>query len=123
MGGFFLGLHLPCILKSAGNWLNALGSGKWLSVDATVTDDPTRLNRSGCSTVKIVYSYHVDGELYTGSHEEPFWDGSETDYMNRFQRGRSLVVRVKPGEPKAAVMRDRDQTDGLRKRLQGMSKL
>lgn len=37
MGGFFLGLLLPCVLKSAGNWLDAFGSGKWLSVDAAVT--------------------------------------------------------------------------------------
>jgi hypothetical protein len=123
MGGFFLGLLLPCVLKSAGNWLDAFGGGKWLSVDAAVTADPTRLNRSGCSAVEIVYSYQVDGVLYTGSHEEPFWDSSETDYMKRFPRGRSLVVRVKPGEPEVVVMRDRDQTDGLRKRLQGMGKL
>ena len=123
MGGFFLGSILPCVLKSAGNWLRALGSGKWPTVDAMVTRDPTRLNRSGCSAVEIVYSYQLDGELYTGSHEEPFWDGSESAYIKRFPKGRGLVARVNPDEPKVSVMRDRDQTDGLQKRLQRMGEL
>jgi hypothetical protein len=41
-------------------------------------------------------------------HTEPFF-GSEFEYMQRFPRGRSVVVRVKLGEPDVSVMLGEDQ--------------
>jgi hypothetical protein len=112
MGGFALVHLFTCIFGSVRNWLIAFGSGKWPSVNAMISAEPTRVG----SAVEIVYSYRFDGELYTGLHEEPCFF-SESEYMERFPKGRSFVVRVKPGEPEISVVRDEDQADGLRKRL------
>jgi hypothetical protein len=116
MGGFALVHVLTHIFGSAWSWVHAFGSGKWLLADAIVTAEPTRIDRFGGSAVEIVYSYRFEGELYTGLHEEPCLF-SESEYMERFPKGRSFVVRVKPGEPEISVVRDEDQADGIRKRL------
>src|ERR1700730_13778359 len=117
MGGLALVHLFASVVRSAWNWLNGFGSGKWPSVTATITAEPMRIDRFGGNTVEIVYAYRFEGELYTGLHEEPCFF-SESDYMERFPKGRSFMVRVKPGEPEISVVRDEDQTDGIKKRLE-----
>jgi len=123
MGGFALIHFLTYLFTSAWAWLKAFGSGEWPSADATVTADPTRLNRFGCDAVEIVYSYRFDGELYTGLQEEPVFGGSDAQYVEHFPKERSLVVRVKPDEPEVSVVRDEDQSDSIRKRLERIDEL
>ena len=97
--------------------------GRWPTATATVTADPDRIAGFGGSVVEIVYSYRFEGELYTGIHEEPVIGGSDIEYIERFPKGRSFVVRVKPSEPEVSVVRDEDQTDGIRKRLERIDQL
>ena len=97
------------IFKAVVNWVRARGSRKWPSVEATVLADPDRNRGVGCLNVEIFYSYRFDGELYTGSHDEPFLIDSTKEYAARFPKDGSLVVRVKPGEPEVSVVRDEDQ--------------
>lgn len=96
------------IFKAVVNWVRARGSRKWPSVEATVLADPDR-GGVGCLKVEIFYSYRFDGELYTGSHDEPFLIDSTKEYAARFPKDGSLVVRIKPGEPEVSVVRDEDQ--------------
>lgn len=111
------------IFRAAWNWLNASRSGDWPLAQATITDNPVRIEGSFSATVEIVYSYRVEGELYTGLHGEPVFNASDTEYNERFAKGRSFVVRVKPGEPEVSVVRDDDQGDGVRKRLEQIDEL
>jgi hypothetical protein len=68
--------------------------------------------------VEIVYAYRFEGELYTGIHEEPFLlADSLTDYVERFAEGRSVVVRVKPGNPEVSVVCEGDQGAVTREQL------
>jgi hypothetical protein len=91
-------------------WPRVAGSGKWLLADATVTAPPTSLSGIGCPRVEIAYSYRVNGELYTGFHEEPFLTTeSMTEYVERFAEGRSIIVRVKPGNPEVSIVCEEDQ--------------
>ena len=99
------------LLRSIWTWLASSSAGKWATADATVTEDPVRVAGFPGSTVEVVYSYRVGGELYTGLHEEPEFMGSGSEYMKRFPKGRSFVVRVKPGQPEVSVVRDSDQAE------------
>ena len=92
------------------HWLRVCGSGKWLLANATVSAPPLGSHGLGCPAVEIVYSYRFKGELYTGIHQEPFLStDSLTDYVERFGEGRSVVVRVRPGNPEVSVVCEDDQ--------------
>jgi hypothetical protein len=119
IGGFdFLFNLLIYLFRSAWSWLHAYGSGKWPSATAMVTAEPVQINRLGCGAVEIVYSYRVDGELYTGLQEEDILAGSNSEYIERFPKGTSFLVRVKPNRPEVSAVRDQDQTHGVRKPLE-----
>ena len=110
MGGLFVDIYIIYVFKAIVHWLRVRGSEKWPFADATVTAPPTSSHGYGCPKVEIVYSYRVEGELYTGIHEEPFLlTDSLTDYVARFGVGSSLVVSVKPGEPDVSIVREDDQ--------------
>lgn len=90
--------------------LRVCGAGDWPLANATITAPPTSSLGLGCPKAEIVYSYRIDGELYTGIHEESFlmadWLAA---YVERFREGRSLVVRVKPGSPGVSSVCEADQ--------------
>lgn len=116
MGSLALMRLLGSTFRSIRNGLSGIGSGAWPTVEALVTADPARRDGIGGSVVEIVYSYRVEGELYTGIHEEPVFL-EDTEYQERFIKGRHFVVRVKPGEPEVSIVVDKDQTDGIEQRL------
>jgi hypothetical protein len=90
--------------------LRVSGSGRWPLANATVTAPPLDSSGFGCPHVEIVYSYRVKGELYAGIHTESFFStDSVTEYVERFAEARSVVVRVKPGNPEVSVVREDDQ--------------
>ena len=99
--------------KAAIQTLRMVGTGEWSCAEAMITAQPIASIASlgvGCHTVEFPYSYRVDGELYTGLHEEPFFLANSTaDYVARFSSGRTFVVRVKPNAPETSVVRERDQ--------------
>jgi len=99
-------------------WLNAIRSEKWPTAEAIVTADPAGFTVFADSTVEVPYTYRFQGELYTGLHEEPSFDGVGAKFMRRFAKGRRFVVRVNPAEPEVSIMRDRDQTDDIQERLE-----
>ena len=117
MGGLVIDIFVGYFLRAFSNWWKALGSKKWPPVEAIVTAHPIESGGYGGTKVEIVYSYRVQDERYTGMHTEPCF-GSESEYIQRFPRGRSVVVRVKPDDPGVSVLLDDDQEDGVLKRLE-----
>jgi hypothetical protein len=92
------------------HWLRVCGTAHWPLANATVTAAPISSFGFACPSAEIVYAYRFQGELYTGIHEEPFiLTDSLTDYVERFREGRSLVVRIKPGNPEVSVVCEGDQ--------------
>lgn len=89
----------------------SLGTGNWAQAEAVVTDDPALL-KGIATTVEIPYSYRFKGELYTGLHEEPVFL-SESDYKDRFTKGRHFIVRVKPTAPEVSLAREKDQAANI----------
>ena len=99
------------------SWLGAIGSEKWPTAEAIVTADPeTTYAASTGFTADVPYTYRFEGELYTGLYEEPGGVGSA--FKKRFARGRRFLVRVNPAKPEVSIMRDRDQVDDVRQRLE-----
>jgi len=99
-------------------WLNAVRSESWPTAEAIVTGDPAGFRSLAGSTVEVPYTYRFQGELYTGLHEEPSFDGVGSVFMRRFVNGRRFLVRVNPEKPEVSLMRDRDQTDDIQERLE-----
>lgn len=93
------------------------GSKNWPKADAVVTDDPVHSDFLTFHTVNIVYSYHFEGNLYTGRHREPAMCAGDDEFLSRFPKGRTFVVRVKQSRPNVSFMRDDDQRDGVRQLL------
>ena len=59
---------------------------------------------------EIAYTYRVEGKLYTGMHSRGFFlKLSAEDFANQFHAPRNIVVRYRPGEPTASVLRQADQ--------------
>jgi hypothetical protein len=101
---------VPYAFSAIVHWLKMSGSGQWPPATGTVTAPPTTSSGLGCPRVEIVYSYRVQGELYTGIHEEHFLaTDSLTDYVERFGEGRGIVVRVKPDEPEVSLVCEDDR--------------
>ena len=129
MGGFLLASVFERLLQLTGSSVRSVlqsvhdrRSSEWPTAEAEVTADPERFDRFSGTTVEVVYSYRVAGELYTGLHEEPCF-GSASEYMARFAKERRFVVRVKPSQPEVSLVRDEDQADGLYKRLEQIDEL
>jgi hypothetical protein len=95
------------------HWLSVIRSQKWPRAEATVTAEPAGFRALARYTVEVPYTYHFQGELYTGLHEEPSFGGVGAAFLRRFAGGRRFIVRVKPGEPEVSVMREGDQADDL----------
>jgi hypothetical protein len=88
----------------------AWGTARWHRTEATITAPPANSSGASSLSVEIVYAYRSHGELYTGIHEEPFFQArSLKDYVERFGEGRSVVVRVKPSDAGVSVVCESDQ--------------
>jgi hypothetical protein len=122
VGGFFVDVIVGYMVRAISNAWRSGGSAKWAVVEAIVTADPIKSSGYGGTSVEIVYSYRFQGELYTGLHEEPCFL-SDSEYMERFAKGRTFTVRIKPDEPEVSVVLDDDQADGIRQRLERIDKL
>jgi len=118
LGLFRLAIYF---LRTARAWINVVRSEKWPTAEAIVTADPAAGYAAPArSTVDVPYTYHFEGELYTGLHEEPSFDGVGAKFLRRLAKGRRFLVRVNPAHPEVSIMRDRDQTDDIQQQLEQM---
>ena len=107
----FADLYLVYALKIAIRFFRFCGCRSWPSATATVTARPLTTGSGwGCPTVEIPYEYRIDGEPYTGLHEEPFLPvDSLGKYVARFTAGTSFVVRTSPSQPELSTILENDQ--------------
>jgi hypothetical protein len=109
---------LVLLLFAAGiQSMRPFGVKKWPTAEAVVSDGKVYLDFFGHSKAEITYSYRFDGVLYTGLHRERVFTLWSKEVLGRFPKGRTFVVRVKPERPEVSVMRDDDQTDGVKQML------
>lgn len=110
--GFFADLYLGYVFKVLTRWAKFRGSRRWNKSDAIVTAMPSSASAAlGCPTLEIPYNYRVNGELYTGLHEEPFLlADSLKQYAARFREGSKLTIRVKLENPEISTVLEDDQT-------------
>jgi hypothetical protein len=108
--GFFADLYIVYAFKILTRWVKFRGHERWSPTEATVTATPITTSAGwGFSTVEIPYEYRVNGELYTGLHEEPFLlSDSLMQYATRFREGGKFMIRVKPGRPEVSTVREED---------------
>ena len=114
---FFAWLAL-CLIAGIAPSMRRFGARKWPTAEATVTGGAMRSHFLGNDKAEIDYSYNFDGNSYTGVHRERvvvWWDRS---LLKRFPKGRTILVRVRPGRPEVSIMRDADQTDSVRRMLE-----
>lgn len=110
--GFFADFYLLYAFTILTLWVKFRGSRDWKTTEATVTATPINTSPAwGCRTIEIPYEYRVDGELYTGLHEEPFvlFD-SLTECAAKFRKGSKFVIRVRPDRSEVSTVRKDDQT-------------
>ena len=108
MGGLVLDILVEFIVRVIIRFFRAWGAESWPVVQAKVTRTGYR-GGYGCSVADINYQYRIDGELFTGADANPFMSGSSAkDYLENYRRGTELPVRVKPGSPQVAVLRQKD---------------
>lgn len=95
------------IVRAAIQLYRSSTARRWPTVKAKVMT--AQEGSAVCVVVELSYKYRIDGELYTGTHNEPFfWPGSARSYLEQCATGNELVVRVKPGDPESSVVRERD---------------
>lgn len=69
----------------------------------------------GGHVAEVTYTYTYDGEYYGGTHWKPFFFGSSgKDYVERFEPGSDISVRVNPGNREVSFVHDDDQTSRRR---------
>jgi hypothetical protein len=105
------------VLHSCWNSAKIARSGGWSKVEATVTAEPQIVTGLFSTKVEFPFSYRIDGELYTGLHEEPTLM-TQSEYKERFAEGRTFVVRVNPKSHEISFVHDGDQSDSIQKQLQ-----
>jgi hypothetical protein len=82
----------------------------------TVTGSSCEAAPYGGPVAEITYTYTHKGEYFSGMNREPFiLSSSAEEYVARFRAGGDVIVRVKPGEPEASIVREDDQALGILK--------
>ena len=109
MGGLFLDLYIGYVFRTIALWLKFPGSDRWPKVNAVITGQPTVSSSTWGDIVDIAYEYRVDGEPYTGFHEEPFvFSNSAREFADGLIRGGNVIIRVKPARPEISTLRAKD---------------
>jgi hypothetical protein len=104
---FFADVLIIFIIRAVIQLFRSRKARSWPVARAEVTT--AEEGSGGCLTAELTYKYKIDGELYTGTHTEPFlWAGSVKSYLEQCSPGGEIVIRVKPGTPESSVVRDRD---------------
>ena len=105
MGGWFVDIFAEYLFRVVTRFIKTRGRGSWPTAKATVTSSGCPGTAYGCPVGEVYYTYRVDGELYTGSHEKPFiLHNSGENYARHFAPGTDFIVRLKPGQPSVSIV-------------------
>ena len=111
--GWFFVKSLPARLRAirSSAWSMAQGRIETVAVDAIHA-------QKEIATANLGYSYYAEGGLYSGYYSRQFHDEQRAwDYGNNL-KGRTVVVRYKPGHDEISVLRINDQTSDCRLNLE-----
>jgi|ERR1051326_1736145 hypothetical protein len=97
-------------------WLyRMIQSEKWTPVAAKIVS--SRLENewiANCPTVYVAYIYRHDGQIYSHQDSKPFlFPRLAQEDAERFERGRTAIVRMNPQQPQRSVLRREDQRKSL----------
>lgn len=105
--GLILDIYIVYAIKAISRFFKQRSAGEWQLVEAVVL---SAVDSRGYPDCRIVYSYSINGQSYSGSSDVPFmFRDSAKEYAAGFEKGRKLYIRVKPGEHEISTMRDEDQ--------------
>lgn len=111
LAGWFVDIVVEYFFRTIMRMIRRRGSRSWPIAKATVTSSAFEHASYGCDVAEVCYAYRVEGELYTGMNEKPFFtDHWGKDYIRYFPPDKEFTVRVKPGDPSVSVVREDDQT-------------
>ena len=98
-------------LKSLPARLRAIRSSVWSMAEGrieTVAVDAIHAQKE-IATANLGYSYYAEGELYSGYYSRQFHDEQQAwEYADNL-KGRTVVVRYKPGHHEISALRIDDQ--------------
>ena len=87
---------------------NRLLSRHWIEKGASVTIAVWRETGFGCYVAMIQYQYSVDGNEFTGSHNEPFWTmGQGRGSVRSLPPGTAVHILYDPEDPTRSVFIDK----------------
>ena len=94
------------------------GNQTWQTVEGrifqavVVTED--ELGRGGANQVRVMYSYQVNGEFYSGELLRSFATfGQAERFSNRYKKDLPVIIRVHPHKPDVSVFREDDNATRL----------
>ena len=102
--GWFFVKSLPARLRAmrSSAWPMAQGRIETVAVDAINA-------QKEIATANLGYSYYAEGELYSGYYSRQFHDEQQAwEYADNL-KGRTVVVRYKPGHHEISALRIDDQ--------------
>lgn len=119
MGGWFVDVifgYFITLFRILARIRRTNRSKAWREVTATICGATCQTQSYAPRPIaEIVYTYRVDGGLYGGVDEKPFFLASDArGYVKQFTRGDMLVVRVKPGEFGTSIVTDYDLKRAIR---------
>jgi len=111
MAGWFADVvvgYFITLFRIVARILRGRKSKGWHEITATVSGASCQSSSYMPRPVaEIVYTYRINGGFYLGVDKKPFFfESSAKHYAERFARGDSLFVLVKPGEPELSIVPD-----------------
>ena len=86
----------------------------WLVQMGTISRSTVKNRLAGC-VGEVSYTYTYNGEYYGGTHRKPFvLMSAAKDYVDRFEPGSDVSIRVNPGNPEFSFVHQDDQTSRRR---------
>lgn len=81
----------------------------WPSCQGHVESSKSYSHEKGV-TVRIGYSYSVNGEYYAGYFEEAFYSDAPADRLTTaLKEGQPVTIRYKPDKPEKSLLLEEDQ--------------
>ena len=95
-------------VSSKFKWRSAKGRD-WPSCQGHIESSKAYSHEQGV-TVRIGYSYSVNGEYYAGYFEEAFYSDAPADRLTAaLKEGQEVTIRYNPNRPEKSLLLEEDQ--------------
>ena len=103
---------------AAARYWRTRGNQNWQTVEGRIfqavhfTQDET--GRGTGNYVRVMYSYQVNGEFYSGELLRSFVTSGQAErFADRYKRDMQVLIRVHPHNPELSALREDDNTTRL----------